>query len=354
MRKISVMVLVVLLLFFSFVAVFGEKPKEEGGEVIIAEWGGSLGDALKKAYYEPFEMETGIKVIQASGPDPVKTKAMVDSGNVEWDIVEHSMMEILNLGPGGYFEEIDYSVFDKETLDNIPAEFKHKLGIGGFVWSNVLAYSTEAFPGDNHPHGWQDFWNVQKFPGPRSLESGSGGDPPPFEYALMGDGVPANKVYPIDIDRAFESLKVIEPHIVKWWTGGAQPGQMLVDGEVVMTNAFSGRIVRLKLDGAPVDIDYYQGLASVDFWLVPKGAPNKENAMKLLAFMSKAKPQAEFAKAIPYGPVNQKAYDYIEDDLARLLPSHPDNLKGQLLLSHEWWSKNRESAQELWTDWAIE
>jgi putative spermidine/putrescine transport system substrate-binding protein len=280
--------------------------------------------------------------------------AMVDSGNVEWDIVEHSMMEILNLGPDGYFEEIDYSVFDKETLDNIPAEFKHELGIGGFVWSNVLAYSTEAFPGDNHPHGWQDFWDVKKFPGPRSLESGSGGDPPPFEYALMGDGVPADKVYPIDIDRAFESLKVIEPHIVKWWTGGAQPGQMLVDGEVVMTNAFSGRIVRLKLDGAPVDIDYYQGLASVDFWVVPKGAPNKENAMKLLAFMSKAKPQAEFAKAIPYGPVNQKAYDYIDDDLARLLPSHPDNLKGQLLLSHEWWSKNRESAQELWTDWAIE
>ena len=134
MRKICLLVLVVLFMFLSLTVAFGEGKKEEGGQVVIAEWGGSLGDALKKAYYEPFEMETGIKVIQASGPDPVKTKAMVDSGNVEWDIVEHSMMEILNLGPKGYLEKIDYSVFDKETLDNIPAEFKHELGIGGFVW----------------------------------------------------------------------------------------------------------------------------------------------------------------------------------------------------------------------------
>jgi putative spermidine/putrescine transport system substrate-binding protein len=70
--------------------------------------------------------------------------------------------------------------------------------------------------------------------------------------------------------------------------------------------------------------------------------------------MSRAKPQAEFAQLIPYGPVNQKAYDYIDEDLSRLLPSYPDNLKVQLFLNHEWWSKNRERANELWTEWAIE
>jgi putative spermidine/putrescine transport system substrate-binding protein len=355
MKRCVILILVVTLGFCAAaLASAAQKKGKDAGQVIIAEWGGSLGEALKKAYYEPFEKETGIKVIQAEGPDPAKTKAMVDSGNVEWDIVEHSMMEILNIGMKGYLEAIDYGKFDKETLKNIPEQYKHKFGIGGFVWSNVLAYSTEAFPGENHPHGWADFWNVDKFPGPRSLESGSSGDPPPFEYALFADGVAADKIYPIDIDRAFKSLKKIEPYIGKWWTSGAQPGQMLVDGEVVATNAFSGRIIKLKMEGAPVDIDYYQGLASVDFWVVPRGAPNKENAMKLLAFMSKADRQAEFAKLIPYGPVNQKAYDYIDKTYGKLLPSHPDNVKLQIFLNHEYWSQNREKGAELWTKWAIE
>jgi putative spermidine/putrescine transport system substrate-binding protein len=357
-RLLSGKHVIAVLFIFGLVTVFSvlSTPLTSLAEeqVIIAEWGGALGDALKKAYYDPFEKETGIKVVQASGPDPAKTKAMVDSGNVEWDVIEHSMTEIGMLGSQGYFEPIDYSYFDEETRDNLAEVYRNKFGVGGFIWCWVLAYSTEAFTKDNHPSGWADFWNVEKFPGPRSLESGSGGDPPPLEMALLADGVTADKVYPIDTKRGFESLTKIRPHIVKWWTGGAQPGQMLVDGEVVLSSAFSGRIVQLRQQGAKVDLDYNQGISSTDYWVVPKGAPNKENAMKLVAFMSRAEPQAEFAKAIPYGPVNGKAYEHIDDSVARMLPSHPDNLKNLIAFDHDWWAENRMSAQEMWEKWVLE
>ncbi len=353
MSRTRVLTLVLSLLLIPCIATVFAEGKKESKTVVIAEWGGALGDALKASCYLPFEQETGIKVIQASGPDPAKVKAMVDSGNVEWDIFEGSMMEILNLGEK-YFEPIDYSKFDKETLDGVPASWRHKVGIGAFVWSNALAYSTKAFPKGKEPRSWVDFWDVEKFPGPRSLESGSSGDPPPLEIGLMGSGVPMDKIYPIDAEAAFKSLEVIKPNVVKWWTGGAQPGQMLVDGEVVMAQAFSGRIISLQLSGAPVAVTYNQALVSTDMWLVPKGAPNKENAMKLIAFMSKAKQQAEFVKKIPYGPINQKAFQYIPESVGKLLPSYPDNLKVQLPLSHEYWGKNRDRLNEMWVKWAIE
>lgn len=58
------------------------------GEVIIVTYGGSTADALREAYWKPFTAETGIVVREETPPTPAKVKAMVDSGNVVWDIVE--------------------------------------------------------------------------------------------------------------------------------------------------------------------------------------------------------------------------------------------------------------------------
>ena len=51
----------------------------------------------------------------------------------------------------------------------------------------------------------------------------------------MAAGVPPDKVYPIDIDKAFASYDKIKGDVVKWWETGAVPAQMLTDKEVVPT-----------------------------------------------------------------------------------------------------------------------
>ena len=48
---------------------------------------------------------------------------------------------------------------------------------------------------------------------------------PELEFALMAAGVPPDKIYPIDIDRAFESYDKIKASVVKWWETGAVPGR---------------------------------------------------------------------------------------------------------------------------------
>ena len=67
-----------------------------------------------------------------------------------------------------------------------------------------------------------------------------------LEFAWIADGVPLEEVYPAldtpeGLERAFRKLDTIKDEVI-WWEVGAQPPQMLTDGEVVMSTAYKGRI----------------------------------------------------------------------------------------------------------------
>src|SRR5262249_44951475 len=89
-----------------------EKLKGKGA-VRLRSYGGPFQEAQRKAYFEPFERLSGIKVVESQGPDPVKVKAMVDTGNIEYDVGEFDRASVINLQKkGAYWEEIDYSLVD--------------------------------------------------------------------------------------------------------------------------------------------------------------------------------------------------------------------------------------------------
>ncbi len=110
------------------------------GEVIVASWGGAVLDAQLISTIEPFQELTGISVVVAESPDPSKIKAMVDTGNVEWDVVWLGLGDILALD--GYWEAMDYSYFDTE---NIAPEFIGEHSIASVLFAEILAYRTDAF-----------------------------------------------------------------------------------------------------------------------------------------------------------------------------------------------------------------
>ena len=85
------------------------------GEVRIATYrrhhAGSAATRLFRAVREAF----GIKVRAFPGSDPTKIKAMVETGNVEWDMAQLSRGSIMNLQKtGDYFEKIDYDLVDAD------------------------------------------------------------------------------------------------------------------------------------------------------------------------------------------------------------------------------------------------
>jgi putative spermidine/putrescine transport system substrate-binding protein len=320
------------------------------GTVRICSYGGALQDAQRKAYFKPFEELSGIKVIEAEGPDPAKVKAMVDSKNIEYDVTEVDGADVLNLQKQGeYFEPIDYSLFDVENID--PA-FRQKLYCNMLPYAQIFAYRTDAFKG-KAPKDNKDLWDTVNFPGPRSLQSGASGSNADLEVATMAAGAPADKVYPIDLDKAFASLAKIKPNVSKWWGAGAIPAQLLNDDEVLMATAWNGRIAAIQANKAPVEIVWQDQLLRNDCWAVIKGAQNAQNAQKFTAFITMAVPQARLSSLIPYGFVNNKSAAYLSAERLKILPTAPD-IKGKLInFNNEWWAANLNDIVKRWNAFIV-
>ena len=155
------------------------------GEVRVQSWGGAFQDAQREAYFKPFQELSGIKVIESEGPDPSKVKAMVDTGNVEQDVVQMDRSDIILLEKqGDYWEEIDYSLFD---VDNIDEGRRYKYSVDMLPYATVIGYRNDVFA--EGPQGQADFWNQDAFPGPRTTAAATGGVTPYLEFGLIADGV---------------------------------------------------------------------------------------------------------------------------------------------------------------------
>ncbi|MGO4843700.1 extracellular solute-binding protein, partial [Rhizobiaceae sp. 2RAB30] len=79
------------------------------------------------------------------------------------------------------------------------------------------------------------------------------------------DGVEEEKLYPLDLDRAFAKLEQIKDHVSVWWQAGAQPPQLLKDNEVQYAVSWSGRVT-----SAPdVEYTFNEGQLDQAFYAVP-------------------------------------------------------------------------------------
>ncbi len=285
-----------------------------------------------------------------AGADINKVKAMVDTGNVEWDVVQLSRGTVESLmRKGDYFEAIDYDLTETADIDPI---YRYEYAADMLVWAEVMAYRTDAFKGAV-PSGWADFWDTAKFPGDRTLLGGGGGNSPELEFALMASGVAPDKVYPMDMARAFASYDRIKGSVAKWWETGAVPTQMLSDREVVLASVWNGRMAALQQAGVPAAVSWNQGLLKRDAWAVPKGAKNKANAMKFIGFGTGALAQARLSNLIPYGYVNARSVEHIPSARLDILPSGP-SIKPQLVpYDYDWWADNRDSVIAQWNKWIL-
>jgi putative spermidine/putrescine transport system substrate-binding protein len=310
-------------------------------EVVVCSWGGTYQKALRKHYFDPFEKETGIKVIDTSAPEVAKIKAQVDSRNVEWDVIDAGTRWYSVLVNQGLVQALDLKKV--KTADLIP-EAVQSHGIGFNLVGHTLAYNTKQFPAE-HPNGWADFWNVKKFPGPRSL----GADVTfVLEFALLADGVLADRLYPIDVERAFRKLAELKAHVKVWWRHGDQPIELLSRGEVAMSSAWNGRVQIAQDKGLPIALTWNQGCYSPGYFYILKDAPHPEEAYRFINFAIQPKPQADMAIEIPYGPTNRKALDLLTIAQQKRLPSYPENLRAMWLLNGEWLGKHYNEINDRW------
>lgn len=307
--------------------------------VTFAGWGGVFQDAEHKAYFEPAAKALGVTINEDTMDGLAAVRAQVMSGKPKWDVVELASNDCVMAEQQGLTEPLDYSVI---SLEGIAQRFYGKNWIASNAYTTVLAWSNA--PGAEKVRTWKQFFDPE-VQGPRALYR------QPYttlELALLGDGVAPKDLYPLDTDRAFKVLERIKPKVVNWWTGGSDSTQLLRTGEVDFLSMWTGGVAGLKKSGEPVDFTYDQSLVDFDCVVIPKGAPNKALAMKLIAEIMKPESQARLVMLTPNPPVNSKAYDtgIIPKEMADVLPTAPANVDKVAFFDPIWWQKHQAELQQ--------
>ncbi len=319
-------------------------------KVVVGTWGGTYGADQKETLFDPFTEATGIEVeiINGSAMNSAAAKRFVETGTYEWDAAGFGQIEFTVAHSNGLLEPIDYSVVSSD--DKTPDTQFHDFGVSISTTSETICYRTDVF-GDDGPRTWADYWDVEKYPGPRGMWKNAYTF---VVFCLLADGVPYEEVYPLDLERAFAKADEIKDDVTVWWTSGSQSQDVIRSKNVVMTELWSGRAAALKKEGVPIEISYDSGVLSKGWWVIPKGAPNRENAMKLFDFIAGPKPGADFATRQLYGPTNLKSIDLIEPDLRPLMNTSPENFDKQLQYEGgDYWVENLAKVNERFLTWLV-
>ena len=340
----------ILCLSTALVATMASAPLA-AQTVTITTAGGDYGNAVKEAMWAPAAKELGYEVREETQSDGLAAlRLQVSAGAVTTDIIHLGSPEGAQAGAQGLLEPLDYSVLDANALPKgAHSDFCYPFDSYG----TVMAWSTKTY-GDKGPKSWAEFWDVQKFPGRRALRSNA---QDLLEIALLSEGVAPGGVYgilstPEGLKRAIARLQVLKPNVAIWWTSGAQSAQILKDGEADLVVTWNGRAESAKADGGASDYTFRQSVIGTDCLGVPKGAANKQAAMKLIAAMTKPDREAKLTSFIAYGPMNKAAYDgdAIPKDRLNRLATAPGNVETSVFSNADWWLKNGEAAQTVFEE----
>ena len=314
-------------------------------ELVLVNWGGDAITAYDAAYGQAFTKDTGIVVkMDGSGPTEGSIAAQFKSGSPTWDLVDVDPFSAITLGEQGMLEPIDYTIVDKTKFRE---GFGWEYAASTYFFSYIIAYDSQKF-GDKVPTGMADFFDVEKFPGKRSLYKWGAGM---WEAALLADGVPRDKLYPLDLKRAHAKIAAFKDNVVSYWGGGAESQSVLLGGEASMALVWSTRAQLIEQDsGGQIKFTWDEGLISPGALAVLKGNPGgKEAAMKFIASTQIPERELVMFDKLGQGPANPAADALIPDDKKGINPVDPQNMKKQIPLDMEWYAKNYGPALDEYT-----
>lgn len=320
-----------------------------GETLVVRDMGGAFYEGFKIAFYDTFTAETGVTIqTNTNEPDPIpQFKMAIDTNTKLFDVALMQPEHVLRLRQYGdqYLLPVNIDVPNKD--DFTPNTFESDF-VGVAIYALAMGYRTDALK--TPPKDWADFWNVEAFKGRRGLWRSP---VTTLEMALLADGVPLDKLYPLDVDRAFASLDKVKSNIDIWWTSGAHATQLLKDGELDLMSTWSTRAQAAIDAGAPAKIMWNGGLYNIDGWTIAGNTDKADLARKFIEWCLDAERQAAYTKVLACGPTNKKAYDFLSPEKAAELPTYPENMKGLALLNASFWAENQDALTQRFEQWII-
>jgi putative spermidine/putrescine transport system substrate-binding protein len=314
--------------------------------------GGITASAKDETVWKDFTSLTGIESrAEFTDGTAVKFRAAAESGNVPWNLIEFGTGgEYYQAKQAGLLADLDTDVVPVDLLD--PASVD-TTGIRVEENGAVLTWNTEAL-GAKTPTSTADLFDTEQFPGKRCLYKYpvSAGT---LEVALLADGVPADQLYPLDVDRALAKLDTIKSDIF-WWESGSTVIQMLNNGECSMGMVWTGRVYdAIENQQLPLDFTWAGGLQTAAYFAVPKDAPDPKTGMAAIAmWLLDRKGQIGFVDRTTYttaikdltlADYDPKVQDYVASG---------QNLEGTVLEDSQYYAENVDQVSKALADFAAQ
>ncbi|MBY3165679.1 extracellular solute-binding protein [Rhizobium laguerreae] len=311
-------------------------------KLVMASWGGIFKDTTQKFIAAPFEkaLNATVEIADVGGGWAAKIQAQKAAGNVQWDIIDS-----IDAGSAEY-------LYKNGMVAPLPADLAAKLkavsipgtvteyGIEEGSTGVVIACRKEV----KCPTTSAEFFDAKAFPGARAIVNEPNQVLP---FAALAAGVPKDKLFPVDLDKAFALLNSIKSEVSVWPTSGDQQQQVLRSGEVDMAIMWNGRAYDLTQKGTPLTLVWNGALLDPGYIVVLKDAPNKDLAFKYLEYYAThAQQQADWAKVLPYGMASKDVAGLLPKEIADALPSSHDTVK----IDPAWFAEHQAEIGKRWQE----
>lgn len=284
----------------------------DAGEVIVYNWG----EYVDPDVLEMFEEETGIRVIYDEFETNEIMYPKVEAGASEYDVICPSDYMIQKMIENDLLAELNF--------DNIP---NAKANIGEQYWEQ-----SQGFDPENKysvPYCWGTvgiLYNKTKVEEPVDswsilwdetyqdsiLMQDSVRDA--FMVALKLNGDSMNSTDPDELaaarDLLIEQKPLVQAYVID------QVRDKMIGNEAALGVIYSGEAIYTQRENP--DLEYVipkEGTnVWIDSWVIPKNAPNKENAEKFIDFMCRPDIALMNFEYITYSTPNDAARELVEDE----------------------------------------
>jgi putative spermidine/putrescine transport system substrate-binding protein len=345
---------------FALAAALGTASFAASAEesLTVVSWGGAYGAAQQKHVIDPFQKDSGAKVLFEDYSGGIaEIKAQVESGNIQWDVVDFEVIDLERACSEGLLEVIPHENLPAgvdgtpAAEDFIPEALASECAVGNIVWSVVFAYNEKTI-GDTKAASIEDFFDTAKIPGKRAMRKRPQVN---MEWALLADGVAPKDVYEVlataeGQQRAFDKLATIKDDLV-WFDSWSQAPQLLNDGGAVLVQSANGRFYdAIRQENKPFVIVWDGHVYDLDAWAIVKGTKKKDLALKFISYATGSKPLAGMPD-VAYGPTRKSSMPLADPTAAPHLPTA--HLEKGVQASSDFWADYGESLGEKFNEWLL-
>ena len=337
-----------LVLTASILTGCSAKNEASNGEVIVYNWG----EYIDPEVISQFEEETGIKVIYDEFETNEIMYPKVEAGASQYDVICPSDYMISKMIENDLLQEIDFSKlsnidqigkqymdmskeFDPENKYSVP----YCWGTVGILYNKTMVSSA--------PTKWSDLWNEEYKD--NILMQDSVRDAFMVAQKMLGYSMNTTDVDELEQckNKLIEQKPLVQAYVVD------QVRDKMIGNEAAIGVIYSGEAIYTQRENEDLEFVIPEEGTNVwiDSWVIPKNAPNYENALKWIDFMLKPEIALKNFDYITYGTPNDGAKALMDEDLQNNEVAFPDLSKYKGLETYVYLGEDADEIyNDLWKD----